>query len=271
MINRRTVTKGIAWSVPVVAVAGAAPAFAVSSDGPLTLTGSACKLPGNSSVYTNGYVYAANLVNTLGPNPGDSFIVINSLSVNGVAQSQVGYKYLGLTEPGLAAACTTNTDCTTSVPDRIVLSSPDGSSYNLLIYSNNADNSANAAVVVSYTVYDCAAPGCTGVPYIARTAPNETPPATSGGGSCPLDEVFPLPPAQAYPGATRSASVVVEGDAAVTADAQVTEESSPAAAPVEESVVEAPPAETDTALTDEVVVEEATVPVEEPAAVRPTE
>lgn len=33
-INRRTVTKGIAWSVPAVAVAGAAPAFAASPPPP---------------------------------------------------------------------------------------------------------------------------------------------------------------------------------------------------------------------------------------------
>ena len=33
-INRRTVTKGIAWSVPAVAIAGAAPAFAVSPPPP---------------------------------------------------------------------------------------------------------------------------------------------------------------------------------------------------------------------------------------------
>ncbi|MHA6509012.1 hypothetical protein [Tessaracoccus sp. Y1736] len=34
-INRRTVTKGIAWSVPAVAVAGAAPAFATSHCEPI--------------------------------------------------------------------------------------------------------------------------------------------------------------------------------------------------------------------------------------------
>ena len=48
-INRRTVTKGIAWSVPAVAIAGAAPAFA-SSPPKVTIesTGLACKLPGKS-------------------------------------------------------------------------------------------------------------------------------------------------------------------------------------------------------------------------------
>ena len=47
-INRRTVAKGIAWSVPAVAIAGAAPAFALSGQPPkLTFLG-ACKFPGNN-------------------------------------------------------------------------------------------------------------------------------------------------------------------------------------------------------------------------------
>lgn len=47
-INRRTVTKGIAWSVPVVAVAGAAPAFATSPGVTFNSFDEACKLPGGS-------------------------------------------------------------------------------------------------------------------------------------------------------------------------------------------------------------------------------
>ena len=54
-INRRTVTKGIAWSVPAVAVAGAAPAFAASII-VTTRAGYAVKLPGNSCNSTNGSV-----------------------------------------------------------------------------------------------------------------------------------------------------------------------------------------------------------------------
>lgn len=39
-ISRRTVAKGAAWSVPVVAVAAAAPAHAASADGNVTVSGS---------------------------------------------------------------------------------------------------------------------------------------------------------------------------------------------------------------------------------------
>ena len=44
-----------------------------------------------------------------------------------------------------------------------------------------ADNSANASVVLSYTVYDCAIPGCTGKAYTAKTTTGDAPPATPGG------------------------------------------------------------------------------------------
>lgn len=47
-INRRTVTKGIAWSVPAVAIASAAPAFASSGPKPTLSFLGACKYPGNN-------------------------------------------------------------------------------------------------------------------------------------------------------------------------------------------------------------------------------
>lgn len=62
-ISRRTVAKGIAWSVPAVAVSAAVPAYAAS---PIcvtvTFTGSACKEPGNSNdtdpkAYNLGFVF----------------------------------------------------------------------------------------------------------------------------------------------------------------------------------------------------------------------
>lgn len=48
-LNRRTVVRGAAWSIPIVAVAAHAPAFAASTDAPVvTGTGSisVCKLAG---------------------------------------------------------------------------------------------------------------------------------------------------------------------------------------------------------------------------------
>lgn len=47
-INRRTVAKGIAWSVPAVAIASTTPAFAVSGPAPDLSFVAGCKYPGNS-------------------------------------------------------------------------------------------------------------------------------------------------------------------------------------------------------------------------------
>ena len=50
-INRRTVAKGIAWSVPAVAIAGAAPAFATSHCTPVVVidVAASCKIANQSS------------------------------------------------------------------------------------------------------------------------------------------------------------------------------------------------------------------------------
>lgn len=63
--TRRTLVKGAAWSVPVVAMAGAAPAFAASGNPPTVAVGGACKLPGNScgNVFVKGYVFDVTITN----------------------------------------------------------------------------------------------------------------------------------------------------------------------------------------------------------------
>lgn len=65
-LSRRTLAKGAAWSVPVVAVAGAVPAYAISPKGTVVFnqTG-ACKLPGNScKPFRKGYLLVGQLCNT---------------------------------------------------------------------------------------------------------------------------------------------------------------------------------------------------------------
>lgn len=47
-ISRRTVAKAMAWSVPAVALAVPAPAYAASGNPPVICVGAARKLPGNS-------------------------------------------------------------------------------------------------------------------------------------------------------------------------------------------------------------------------------
>lgn len=60
--TRRTLVKGAAWSVPVVAMGSAAPAMAASQEVTFTNLGAACKLPGASCQreigITKGYAVA---------------------------------------------------------------------------------------------------------------------------------------------------------------------------------------------------------------------
>ncbi len=61
-ISRRTVARGVAWSVPVVAVASAAPAFAASPGCKpvVTFSTGSCKCPGRSTK-TQNFVYFLNI------------------------------------------------------------------------------------------------------------------------------------------------------------------------------------------------------------------
>jgi hypothetical protein len=56
-ISRRTVTRGVAWSAPIAAVAYAAPAFAASQPVTVTPCGSACKHPGNADAKTYHFTF----------------------------------------------------------------------------------------------------------------------------------------------------------------------------------------------------------------------
>lgn len=209
-VSRRTVAKGIAWSVPAVAIASAAPAYAISppEDGPIRLAGVACKLPGSSSDYSKGYIYDLAIVNETGPNPYEALIQITDVYVGGVRQTAVGYNFVNVNDqpqagqlPPLPAtgACA---DGGCQVPDMgsypIVLSAPEGETHRVLLYTNAASNSANANVEVRYRLYDCQS-SCAQYmgEYVTSATIPDAPPAQ---GSCTLasDAVFPLPAPVAY-------------------------------------------------------------------------
>ena len=67
-VSRRTVAKAMAWSVPAVALAVPAPAYAASGGPPTIIVGDACKLPGNScgDVFVKGYVFEVTITNNTG-------------------------------------------------------------------------------------------------------------------------------------------------------------------------------------------------------------
>jgi hypothetical protein len=61
-ISRRTLVKGAAWSVPVMAVGPALPAFA-STPPVLEFSGTACKIPGQGQEVNKGYVLGFSINN----------------------------------------------------------------------------------------------------------------------------------------------------------------------------------------------------------------
>ena len=67
-VTRRTVAKAMAWSVPAVALAVPAPAYAASGNPPTIVVGDACKLPGNAcgEVFVKGYVFDVVITNNTG-------------------------------------------------------------------------------------------------------------------------------------------------------------------------------------------------------------
>ena len=80
-ISRRTVAKAMAWSVPVVAVAAAVPAYAASGAKPIITPGPACKLPGQSCQTLPGFGY---VVQSTVQNPDTTkSIFITAVSVTG--------------------------------------------------------------------------------------------------------------------------------------------------------------------------------------------
>lgn len=62
-ISRRTVTAGLAWSVPAVAAVSAAPAFAISPTCVTGTTGAAVKFPGGSTLIKQGYGFPITVTN----------------------------------------------------------------------------------------------------------------------------------------------------------------------------------------------------------------
>lgn len=82
--NRRTIVRGAAWTLPVVAVASTAPAFAASTDAPI-IGGSgafvSCKQAGLGGTNCQGYRITINLT----VQPSDTWdVVFTNVTLNGV-------------------------------------------------------------------------------------------------------------------------------------------------------------------------------------------
>lgn len=196
--SRRSVVKGAAWAVPVVAVAAGAPAMA-ASQGLLSFTGLACKLPGNSGELLKGYVFELNANNALGRNPYDSVTVITSVAINGVPITVYQAVVRGVASPPSCSCsnCGPNPDSTKQ------FCTPDGTlNQQVLIYTGPepTGNSQNAEMIITYQVYDCNITStCTplGPVQTLKSGSLGTPPRTGtvepGGGSCKIKNVLPVP------------------------------------------------------------------------------
>ncbi|WP_210437690.1 hypothetical protein [Nocardioides xinjiangensis] len=109
-INRRSVVRGAAWSVPVVAAAAHAPAYAASTDpptiaGPSAFAGS-CKQPGGpNTVNCQGYRLSINF----SVQPGDPWnITFTDVVLNGTS-------YISGTSPKTVTGLTTTSSMVTLV------------------------------------------------------------------------------------------------------------------------------------------------------------
>ncbi|WP_353827032.1 hypothetical protein [Agromyces sp. SYSU T0242] len=144
-VSRRTVAKAMAWSVPAVALAVPAPAYAASGPPPQVFVGVACKLPGNSL----GTKCAELFAGLPGLNPAKAFAIplqiCNNTSKAIVLQPDIliqstplPFQVVGINPPY----------CTPIQP---------GECVKVIVYANS-DNSANAPATLSLAIpwgHDC--------------------------------------------------------------------------------------------------------------------
>ena len=141
-LTRRTLSKGAAWAVPVIAVVTPTHAMAVSN-GVVTLTGQNCKLPGSSSVYNNGAVYLATISNTT-----NAAININIIDfTRGTATTTIVGVVKLSTLPSGDACCV---DLTAGADDTFTI--PANTTGTYAIITSDFSNSANNSVSLRYNV-----------------------------------------------------------------------------------------------------------------------
>lgn len=98
VINRRTVVRGAAWSIPVVAVAANAPAFAASTDAPRP-TATVCKETAGSKCYRFFLTFSAPSY--------DWDIVLTSLNMTNSTTPVTGEELIAQTTPKTFTVTTT--------------------------------------------------------------------------------------------------------------------------------------------------------------------
>ncbi|RXZ46233.1 hypothetical protein [Agromyces binzhouensis] len=145
-VSRRTVAKAMAWSVPAVALAVPAPAYAASGPPPEVLVGVACKLPGASADKKCADLFAG----LPGLDPEKAF-AIPLLITNNTSKTIVLKPSISIISSGLPF------NVVGVIPDYCTDILP-GESVKVIVYANS-DNSANQSVDLAITIpwgHDCA-------------------------------------------------------------------------------------------------------------------
>lgn len=137
-VSRRSVAKGMAWSVPAVAVATAAPAFAASGGGPNGQFNDACKQPGASCKKDFGFVKGYTFTVTIN-NPTSKPLYIYP-TLNGTVDP-----YFNVTSsvPFSYASARLYTGGAIGTPLPPALSIPAGGFATIIINAGTNSNSAN--------------------------------------------------------------------------------------------------------------------------------
>lgn len=137
-ISRRTLVKGAAWSVPIIAVGPALPAFAFTP-GFFELDGKSCKLPGASADTYKGYAFGFTANNT---NPFPVTITILSIFID---TDDLGDVIVIQTDPSSDLVCDPFPVNTITIPAGTLLT-------DLVALTQNASNSQQGTLVVTYQV-----------------------------------------------------------------------------------------------------------------------
>lgn len=135
-VSRRTVTKAMAWAVPVIGVSAAVPAYAASQVN-ISFAGGGCKLPGNSSSTYKGYAFLITVLNS-----SSIPITIDIISITrGVVPNQVS----------LGTTALVNLANAELLPDPIKLE-PNENILRGALVTSGAPNSQNNTLTIQYTV-----------------------------------------------------------------------------------------------------------------------
>ena len=140
-VSRRTVAKAMAWSVPAVALAVPAPAYAASGGPPSIVVGDACKLPGNScgNVFVKGYIFDVTITNNSGK---DIYLY-----------DQAGFEIIITdTNPDITLFFQAAIDATTGDVISFPYLLPAGDSIAIILNAGQNGNSANVSLTGSISI-----------------------------------------------------------------------------------------------------------------------